>query len=46
MRKKLLYKKNTYLLQLLLNIVTAETEALVILGNKFLYAYVEEACHL
>jgi hypothetical protein len=44
MRKKLLYIKNTYILKLLLNKVTAEMEALVALGNKFLYACVKEVC--
>jgi hypothetical protein len=37
--KKILYTKNTYTLKLLLNIITAKTEALV-LANKFLYASV------
>jgi hypothetical protein len=35
-----------YLLKLLLNTVTAGTEALVVSGNKFLYACVKEICHL
>jgi hypothetical protein len=42
--KNILYTKNTYILKLLL--VTAEIEALAISWNKFLYAYVEEVCHL
>jgi hypothetical protein len=43
MRKKIIiYKK--YILKLLLNIVTAGIEALVALGNKFLYACVKEVC--
>jgi hypothetical protein len=46
MRKKLLYTKNTYIIQLLLNIVTAGIEALVVSGNKFLYACVKEVCRL
>jgi hypothetical protein len=46
MRKKLLYTKYTYILEVLLNVVTAGIEALVILGNKFMYAYVKEVCHL
>jgi hypothetical protein len=33
MRKKLLYTKNTFILELLLNVVTAGTEALVVSGN-------------
>jgi hypothetical protein len=39
-KKKLLYTKTTCVLKLLLNIVTTGTEALVVSGNKFLYAYV------
>jgi hypothetical protein len=35
-----------YILQLLLNVVTAGIEALVILGKKFLHACVTEVCHL
>jgi hypothetical protein len=47
MRKEIiLYKKNTYILKLLLNVVTAGIEALVISGNKFLYANVKEVCYL
>jgi hypothetical protein len=38
----LLYTKNTYILKLFLSLVTAGTEALLILGNKFLYACVKE----
>jgi hypothetical protein len=34
------------MLKLLLNIVTAGTEALVLSVNKFLYAYVKEVCRL
>jgi hypothetical protein len=46
MRKKnLLYTKNKYILKLLPIVVTAWIEALVILGNKFLYACVKEVCH-
>jgi hypothetical protein len=37
-------KKNTYILKLLLNIVTARMEALVASENKFLYACVKEVC--
>jgi hypothetical protein len=45
MRKKnLLYARNTYILTLLLNAVIAGIEALVISGNKFLYACVKEVC--
>jgi hypothetical protein len=45
-RKKMLYTKNTYILNLLLSVVTARIEALVILGNQFLYACAKEVCHL
>jgi hypothetical protein len=45
MRKYLLYMKNAYILKLLLNVVTTRIEALVS-GNKFLYAYAKEVCHL
>jgi hypothetical protein len=38
-------KKYMYILKLLLNTVTARSEALVS-GNKFLYACVKEVCHL
>jgi hypothetical protein len=41
MRKKLLYTKNTCIL----NLVTTGTEALVS-GNKFSYAFVREICRL
>jgi hypothetical protein len=41
-REIVLYKKNTYILKPFLNIVTAGIEALVIWGNKFLYACVKE----
>jgi hypothetical protein len=37
----LIYIKNTYILKLLLNVVTARLEALI-LGNTFLYARVKE----
>jgi hypothetical protein len=47
MRKELLYrKKNTCILKLLLNMVTAGIEAFIVMGNKFLYACVKEVCHL
>jgi hypothetical protein len=36
-KKKLLYTKNTYVLMLLLNVITGGIEALVS-GNKFLHA--------
>jgi hypothetical protein len=45
-RKKVLYTKNMYILKLLLNIVTATIEALVVSGNKSLYACVKEVCRL
>jgi hypothetical protein len=38
-------QKNTYILKLLLNVITAEIEELLS-GNKFLYACVKEVCHL
>jgi hypothetical protein len=41
----LVYTKNIYILQLLLNVVTAGIEALVS-GNKFLYVCVKEVCRL
>jgi hypothetical protein len=44
--KRILYIKITYILKLLLNVVTAGIEALVILENKFLYAWVKEVCRL
>jgi hypothetical protein len=37
---------HTYILKLLLSVVTAGTDALVISGNKVLYAFVKEACKL
>jgi hypothetical protein len=46
MRKKLLYRSSTYIIKLLLSIVTAGTEALVIWGNTLLYACVREVCRL
>jgi hypothetical protein len=42
----LIYTKNTYIPKLLLNVVSAGTEALAVLGNKFLYAFVKELCCL
>jgi hypothetical protein len=42
----LLYTKATYILKLLLSVVTAGIEALVVLENKFLYVCVKEVCHL
>jgi hypothetical protein len=41
-----LYIKNTYILKLLLDVVTAVIEALFVSGNKFLYAWVKEVCRL
>jgi hypothetical protein len=35
-----------YILQLLLNVVIANTEVIVTSGNKFLYACVKQVCHL
>jgi hypothetical protein len=35
-----------YILKPLLNVVTVGSEALVISGNKFLYACIEEVCCL
>jgi hypothetical protein len=46
MRKTILYTKNTYILKLVLNVVTTGIEALVLSGNKFMYACVKEVCHL
>jgi hypothetical protein len=48
MRKKIIVYKNTYIFMLLLNLVTPGIEALVVSGNKFLYAGVEKsaACEL
>jgi hypothetical protein len=40
------YIKYTYKLKLLLNVVTARTEAVVVTGSKFLYACVKEVCRL
>jgi hypothetical protein len=37
-------QENTCILKLLLNVVTAGIKALVMLGNKFLYACVKEVC--
>jgi hypothetical protein len=42
----LLYTKNAYILELLLNVVSAGTEALVVSRKKFLYAYVKAICRL
>jgi hypothetical protein len=39
-------KNNTYILKLLLNVVTAGIETLIITGNKFLYVCVKEICCL
>jgi hypothetical protein len=47
MRKEIvLFTESTYILKLLLNIVTDRTEVPIISENKFLYAFVKEACHL
>jgi hypothetical protein len=46
MRKSVLYMKNTYMLNLLLNVVTTGIEAHVILENKFLCASVKKVCSL
>jgi hypothetical protein len=47
MRKKLLlHTKNTYILQLLLKVVTVGTETIVVSRNKFLYVCVKEVCLL
>jgi hypothetical protein len=40
------FMKNTYILILLLNVVAPGIEALIISGNKLLYACVEEVCEL
>jgi hypothetical protein len=44
MRQKLLYTKNTYILKLILRVVTGGTEPFTVLGNKVLYACVKEHC--
>jgi hypothetical protein len=45
MRKKILIcRKDTYILKLLLNIVTAGIEAPVTSRNKFLHACIKEVC--
>jgi hypothetical protein len=44
--KQTMRKKNTYILNLLLNIVTDRTEALVISGNKFMHTCVKKVCRL
>jgi hypothetical protein len=47
MRKKIvLCRKNVYIRKLLLIVVTAGIEALVLSGNKFLYACIEEVCDM
>jgi hypothetical protein len=38
--------KHIYILKLLRNVVIAGTEALVLSGNKFMYACVKEVCRL
>jgi hypothetical protein len=38
MRKKLLYTGNMYILKLLLSVVTTRIKALVMSGNKIMYA--------
>jgi hypothetical protein len=44
-RKKINYiQKNMYILKLLLNLIIAGIEALIVSGNKFLYACVKEVC--
>jgi hypothetical protein len=47
-RKKnvIIYKKETYMLKLCPNVVTARSKALVISGIKFSYACVKEVCCL
>jgi hypothetical protein len=44
--KKYYIQKNTYVLKLLISVVTAGIEAFVISGNKFLYPCVKEVCCL
>jgi hypothetical protein len=41
-KENLLYRKNMYILQLLLNVVSAGTEAPVVSGNKFLLSCIKE----
>jgi hypothetical protein len=43
-KKTIIYKKNAYILKLLLNVVTDGIEAFVISGNNFLYACAKEVC--
>jgi hypothetical protein len=45
-KKFMLCTKNTYIIKLLLNIVTTEIETLITSGSKFLYACVREVCRL
>jgi hypothetical protein len=40
------FRQHATIFKLLLNIVTAGTKALVISGNKFLYACVKEVYHM
>jgi hypothetical protein len=46
MRKNLIYKRNTYILKLLRNTVTAGIEALVLSRNNFIYVCDKEVCRL
>jgi hypothetical protein len=46
MRKNVIISKNTYIFNLLLNLVTPGIKALIIPGNKFLYVCVQEVCRL
>jgi hypothetical protein len=49
MKKLLLYTKITYILKVLLNVVITGIEALIVLGNKFLFIYLSKksaACEL
>jgi hypothetical protein len=45
-RKKIIVYKKMYIYKLLINVVTTGIEALVVSGNKFLYACVKEVCYL
>jgi hypothetical protein len=45
-KQKCYIQRKKYILKVCLNVVTAGTEALVVSGNKFLYACVTEVCCL
>jgi uncharacterized membrane protein len=45
-KNKFIIYKNMYICKILLNVIAAGFEALVVLGNKLLYACVKGFCHL